>query len=138
MARLVWHGKDITEKVVKAAKLSIDQTLAQCVLRAKKLVPVKTSALQGSIQMRAAERTSYGARGEWGSYNIKYAIFVETGTNPHMIYPRNKKALYWPGASHPVKSVRHPGTKAQPFLVPAAREEYPKLGDRIKENYRRG
>ena len=33
-----------------------------------------------------------------------------------MIYPKDKLALYWPGAAHPVKSVSHPGTKANPFM----------------------
>jgi hypothetical protein len=36
-----------------------------------------------------------------------YARFVEFGTAPHMIYPKDAKALYWPGAGHPVRSVSH-------------------------------
>ena len=46
--------------------------------------------------------------------NIKYARLVEEGTRPHTIRAKNKKALYWKGAKHPVKSVRHPGSKAKP------------------------
>lgn len=38
--------------------------------------------------------------------------YLERGTRPHVIRPRFKKALFWPGARHPVKMVRHPGTKA--------------------------
>jgi hypothetical protein len=45
-----------------------------------------------------------------------YAPFVEFGTQPHMIFPQNGLALYWPGAQHPVKSVSHPGTKPNPFM----------------------
>lgn len=45
-----------------------------------------------------------------------YAPFVEFGTKPHVIEPKNAKALYWPGADHPVKRVNHPGTKANPFM----------------------
>jgi hypothetical protein len=44
---------------------------------------------------------------------------VEYGTSPHVIKPVNKRALYWPGAAHPVASVNHPGTRAQPFMRPA-------------------
>lgn len=44
---------------------------------------------------------------------------VEYGTNPHTIYPRTRKALWWPGAKHPVSKVNHPGTPAQPFIRPA-------------------
>lgn len=46
--------------------------------------------------------------------------FVEYGTRPHIIRPRVKRALWWPGADHPVKRVYHPGTRAQPFIRPAA------------------
>ena len=55
--------------------------------------------------------------------NIKYARGVEEGTRPHTIRAKNKKALYWKGAKHPVKSVRHPGSKAKPFLIPAFEKE---------------
>ena len=55
--------------------------------------------------------------------NIKYARGVEEGTSPHTIRAKNKKALYWKDAKHPVKSVRHPGSKAKPFLIPAFEKE---------------
>jgi hypothetical protein len=45
-----------------------------------------------------------------------YARFVEFGTAPHRIEPKDKQALYWPGAAHPVRSVQHPGTRANPFM----------------------
>ena len=55
--------------------------------------------------------------------NIKYARGVEEGTRAHIIRAKSKKALYWKGAKHPVKSVRHPGSKAKPFLIPAFEKE---------------
>jgi hypothetical protein len=45
-----------------------------------------------------------------------YAPFVEFGTKPHVIEAKDKKALYWPGAEHPVRRVNHPGTKENPFM----------------------
>src|SRR5271167_176780 len=45
-----------------------------------------------------------------------YARFVEFGTAPHVIEPKNGKALYWPGAEHPVRRVNHPGTKPNAFM----------------------
>ena len=47
-------------------------------------------------------------------------FYQDTGTRPHTITPRRKRALYWKGASHPVKRVNHPGTKAQGFTEKAA------------------
>ena len=55
--------------------------------------------------------------------NIKYARLVEEGTRPHTIRARGKKALYWKGAKHPIKSVNHPGSKAKPYLIPAFEKE---------------
>ncbi|MBU4274009.1 MAG: phage virion morphogenesis protein [Planctomycetes bacterium] len=39
-------------------------------------------------------------------------------TKPHVIRPKNKKALAWPGGRHPARAVNHPGSKipARPFL----------------------
>ena len=57
-----------------------------------------------------------------------YALYVDQGTRPHMIYPRgvatyhagrkltSGSALWWPGADHPVRAVHHPGTKGQFFV----------------------
>jgi len=47
-----------------------------------------------------------------------YALYVEFGTPPHIIKPRRKKALRFDvgGESVVVRSVRHPGTMAQPFI----------------------
>jgi hypothetical protein len=51
-------------------------------------------------------------------------LFTEVGTKPHIIEARDKQALSWPGAAHPVKRVHHPGTEAQPHLRPALHEDF--------------
>lgn len=38
------------------------------------------------------------------------AAWIEFGTRPHEIRPRTKKALWWPGAPHPMARIWHPGT----------------------------
>ncbi|WP_326642873.1 hypothetical protein OG884_05775 [Streptosporangium sp. NBC_01755] len=48
-----------------------------------------------------------------------YGAAVEFGSDPHVIRARNKKALFWPGAEHPVKQVNHPGSAPQPYMRPA-------------------
>ena len=47
----------------------------------------------------------------------KYSLYVHEGTKPHYIFPKNKQALYWEGARHPVKSVYHPGTSSNPYML---------------------
>lgn len=52
--------------------------------------------------------------------HVPYARAVHDGRPPMLIKPARKKALYWKGAAHPVKSVKHPGIKPNPYLARAA------------------
>lgn len=45
-----------------------------------------------------------------------HSLIVERGSRPHIIEPRRKQALAWPGGAHPVKRVHHPGTPAMHIL----------------------
>jgi len=104
---------------------------------AKVLCPTDNGRLQSSID-HEVDGHSVGTYVVRIGTNVDYALYVEMGTKPHVIRPRGlgtyvnisssgatvtggsgKKALYWPGARHPVKEVHHPGTRAQPFLRPA-------------------
>lgn len=55
------------------------------------------------------------------SANKEYAAILHFGgkTAPRIIKAKNGKALFWPGARHPVKSVNHPGSQIppRPFLM---------------------
>jgi len=130
---LNWKGDELKKKMDRVIPWAINSILADCVREAKTRVPKKTTTLQGSIQMRTARRIGSNWIGIWGTFNCKYAIFVEKGTPPHIIEPVTKKALYWEGASHPVKRVYHPGTQPQPFLIPSADRHFPRLKSKIKE-----
>ncbi|MGY0062843.1 HK97 gp10 family phage protein [Streptomyces sp. LZ34] len=81
---------------------------------AERLAPVKTGQLRAGLYHEVN-------RGELrvGVRDVPYWMAVEYGSGPHIITPKNAKALYWPGADHPVAKVNHPGTPAQPFLRPA-------------------
>ena len=52
--------------------------------------------------------------------NVVYAAIHQFGgrTSARTIRPLGKKALFWPGAAHPVAKVEHPGSTvtARPFL----------------------
>lgn len=104
--------------------------LALSAVREQKiLVPRKTGNLGRSITIGAVTPT----RAETIA-RANYAAFVERGTRPHIITPKTKKVLAWSadgkarlsgavrkgGAVRFAKRVRHPGTKAQPYMVPGA------------------
>ncbi len=79
------------------------------------LTLVKSGRLRNSIVARG-----YADRAEVGT-NVVYAAIHQLGgkTPPRVIVPKRAKALFWPGAKHPVKSVNHPGSNipARPFLM---------------------
>jgi HK97 gp10 family phage protein len=72
--------------------------------------------------------------------NVKYAAIQEFGgkTPPHIIRPRNKKALKFDIGGETVfaKYVNHPGSNipAQPYLRPALRESEPVVKQLLIKN----
>lgn len=66
------------------------------------------------------------------SHGVQYGVMLEEGTKPHIIKPVNKKALYWPGAPHPVKQVKHPGTKGNPVIGPTIKRNMPQIRKDIR------
>lgn len=102
------------QKARTAARRGIDETHAACVQKAKALVRVDTATLQGSIAFKPA-RESGGAvtAGEFGSYGVAYAVYQELGPSG--------------------------GTRTwayTPYLRPARDAEYPRLGDRVAQNFK--
>lgn len=83
--------------------------------------PVKLGTLRRSIT-KDVQGAGGTVRGIVGT-NLPYAKFVHEGTAPHVIVPVSAKALFWPGARHPVKRVNHPGTRANPFLKKALQQQ---------------
>lgn len=93
------------------------------VARAKILAPVDTGRLRAFI--RVERRSFFGLRQRWtvGS-DVEYAPMVNDGTRPHVIRPRRAKALRFKVGGRTVYAavVRHPGTRARPFLDRALQE----------------
>lgn len=84
---------------------------------AEDAAPIKTGELVSSIV------TSRGAGYVWyvsvSAEHWSYQEYGTIGRNP-VIRPVHKRALWWPGLTHPVAIVtRHPGNAAQPFMRPA-------------------
>lgn len=98
---------------------SVDRLARRTVIEQKAAAPKKTGALAASIKWTRGI-SSKGITFTSGS-NLKYAGWMEHGTKPHMIYPRNPKGrlvFRWAKAGRTVflRSVRHPGTPAYRFL----------------------
>lgn len=68
---------------------------------------------------------------------MPYGIFVENGTNPHLIQPKKGKkflAFLIGGKMIFARSVNHPGSKAYPFWKPAKITLSQKLPEIINKN----
>jgi len=112
------------------------------VQRAKGHVPRKTGNLDRTIRVGDIDvpgRTVKVVAG--GVRAVGYASHVEYGTGPHVILPRNRKALAWGGprrlsgslrkgakATSFARRVNHPGTRARPYLRPGAVEALREVG----------
>jgi phage gpG-like protein len=71
--------------------------------------------------------------------NVEYAEVVEYGgLRTYIIEPKEKKALYWKGAAHPVKRVVHPPNPAFPFLRPALDDNIEEIKEVFAEALRGG
>ncbi len=72
--------------------------------------------LQKSGQL-ASSVTPFSSKDSAGvGTNKIYARPQQLGTGPFIIRPKKKKALFWLGAGHPVREVKHPGLHARPFF----------------------
>jgi len=79
----------------------------------------KTGALKRSLKLRKLMFTG-GERYEI-YHDLKaapHALFVHWGTKPHLIRPKNRKALRWEGPNGFIfaRIVHHPGYKGDPYL----------------------
>jgi len=116
------------------------QVQLDTVAGAKARVPVKTGFLR-----RAIVPGPFGDDGAIVYVNAPYAAPVEFGSRSHVIVPKRARILAWPKSGHArlsgrpkkgtksgdmvfARKVNHPGSKAQPYLVPAAEEALRKVG----------
>lgn len=97
-----------TQRVVDAVALDARDNLAE---------HSRSGALLDSFRVR---RRHLGADLVVGTDHWSY---VEFGTAPHDIEPVSRRALDWEGAAHPVRRVRHPGTREYAPLRRALRRK---------------
>lgn len=99
--------------------------------RAKAFAPVRSGALKRAIgtwygHHNGELEARVGANPAPGNYRIGYAIFMHRGTRPHIIRPRQAKALRFVVNGRVVYAakVNHPGTRPRPYLTRPLREVF--------------
>ncbi len=129
-------------KAISEQEQLLRQLQLATIAEAKALVPRRTGDLARSIIPGPRTRTFAEVIAQ-----KHYAPFVEFGTRAHTIRPKKAGVLAWPadskgrrlsgrpsakttrsGAFRYAKVVRHPGTKPQPFLLPAGEKALRDVG----------
>jgi hypothetical protein len=117
------QAPDIAAPILQRALSASSAVLAKHTV--KGVVPWRTGFLAQTFR---AELTTGMLR--WFP-TASYAPFVEFGTAPHTVYPKEKKALFWPGAAHPVRMVNHPGSKPNQFMERIVSESQGEINDQF-------
>ena len=125
LVELSEKSKDNIKKAIKKSAFNIES-------QAKKNLASNKSVVTGHLRRSIATKMG-DLEATIHTSNVKYAVIVEKGSKAHVIRPKNKKALYWKGATHPVKQVNHPGSKAKPYLIPAFEKEKDQFLEKLKE-----
>lgn len=132
---LKWYGKEVTAKLRRAQIAGINATMGASVTHAKRNHDWKnqTATLEGSIAIaEPGQSTANGARGVWGSRDVRYALIHELGG---VIRPVRARALTFRAADGSFVTVQQVTIPASPYLRPAADTEYPQLAGRIRYFY---
>lgn len=133
MARIRLDRADLRRVIRDASARELRTAGRQVVNRAKVLAPVDTGRLRASIEGSLNRTWTLRPRFTVGS-NVEYAPMVHDGTRPHVIRPRNARALRFVVGGRVVyaRVVHHPGTRARPFLDRALAEVTASRGYRIE------
>jgi hypothetical protein len=104
--RIVWHEEGFVG-IDHAIRDFMEDLGERVESAAKALAPVDTGELVSSIRLDMEGKTAII------SANTYYALYQEEGTGPHLM---NNGPYFWPGASHPVDFIEHPGNPAVHYL----------------------
>lgn len=142
MAELVRvDGLSALEKALNELPEKIERNIIRSALRAglksikaeaEARVPVRSGELRKSIKIKAklikgrpVAAVTAGNKQAWYAHLVEFGtggFYEGTGKSvggPYVIKAKTKRGLFIPGGAHPVMSVTHPGSKAQPFMRPA-------------------
>lgn len=130
-----FNGDQLKKIAIKTNGMILEEVVISMVALAKHLCPVKRGFLRSTIGWKLFYKNS-GSRSSLLGREIpspknsfeayygtpcEYGPDVEFGTGPHLIRPVNAKALAFKNKAGKMvftKLVKHPGTKAQPFIRP--------------------
>lgn len=120
-------------------RMGIRRIVMETTTRVESSAISRVAADKGNLKKNMGKETYNGGMAGEVYNTSEYGPHVEFGTRPHEIRPKKGKFLSWlkDGKRIFAKKVRHPGTKAQPFLFPSWEEHRPGFLSRIKQELRK-
>ena len=126
------------ERSIRRARAAVDIVLRSWAGKLESQAKSKAKWTDRTGQARNSIHSGIEHEGDYVvlylSHGSRHGSFLETGTGLHgprrAKYPikaKNKKALFWAGANNPVRSVMHPGIKAQPVVKPTLEAAMPQI-----------
>ena len=123
---------DAVQEVQDVAVLDAGEIVAE-EARLTHRYQTRTGAVEHSVDVRLVGPAA--ASVFLDTSKAPYAPFVHAGTRPHTIMPVKRELLRWVSRGDWVskRMVRHPGTKADPFLFDAAAKKEAEVVARLQE-----
>lgn len=132
------------EQVNNGLSRGVNRITAEITKTSQEKAPYKTGTLRRSIHAEVGSIGSFTGKVIQDTGVAKYGPMVHFGTGLYgpekreiIIKPVNKKALFWKGAAHPVKSVKVKGMKPQPFMKEAFDEKKKDVPEIVREEIMR-
>lgn len=114
-------GQQLHANVVSGLHRAVRVASESAQRRAQANAPVKDGDLQKSL-MASPVKSLVNVVWSTVTSRLEYLRWVVEGTRAHRIEARRAKALHWTSGGQKFfrGAVNHPGTKPNPFLLPAA------------------
>lgn len=135
MARVRLDRNQLSRVIKGESRKALRLRAPQVLNRAKILAPVDTGRLRASGSVHYSSLFGFRPKATI-VFNVDYARYVNDGTRPHIIRPKNASVLRFVVGGRVVyaRVVHHPGTRANPFLDRALREVVTGHGWRVVPN----
>lgn len=118
MATIASVMRGLSSLMENVKKPAMSRAVLAVEAAAKREAPVG-AVRGGTLRRSITGRVERGGNAGRVGTNLKYARPVHDGSKAHVIRAKAKKALFWKGAAHPVKSVKMPARAGNPFFVRA-------------------
>lgn len=127
---LIANSKRAGPQFTQGLKVAMRDSVLLTQNNASKIVPGRFKNQTGNLRRSISQKVFGADKGlVFVNDTAPYGEYVEFGTKPHVIRPKNRKMLAFKsnGITIFAKKINHPGSKPYPFMEPAFQESQPQI-----------